>query len=107
MSARDANSSQGFKTTDQQLGRDWETDDTYWRDNWESRPYTSADRDYEFYRPGFRYGYESARSNSGRQWNDIESDLRSGWERYEHRGQTAWENIKEAVKDAWNRVANR
>lgn len=84
-----------------------DVEDSYWRDNWESRQSTSADRGYEFYRPAYRYGYESARSNRGRKWDDIESDLRSGWDKDESRGQTAWENIKEAVKDGWNRLAGR
>ena len=86
---------------------DWTNEDQYWRSNWNSRPYVSADRGYDFYRPGYQYGYESATRYRGRDWNDVESDLRSGWDRYEHRGQGTWENIKDAVRDAWNRVTHR
>ena len=98
----DANPTQGFKATDQQL--DWGVEDTYWKDNWRSRPYVSADRDYDYYRPAYRYGYESAARYRGRTWEDAEADLRTGWDRYEHRGDSAWENVKEAVRDAWIRV---
>jgi hypothetical protein len=83
---------------------DWMTEDTYWRSNFASRPYARADRGYEAYQPGYRYGFESAKRYAGRKWNDVESDLRSGWDRVEYRGQSTWENIKEAVRDAWDRV---
>jgi hypothetical protein len=107
MNNRDVNPSQGFKATDQQLGTDWETEDTYWKENWRARPYATADRGYDYYQPGYRYGFESAGKHRGRAWADSEDDLRSGWDRYEHRGQTTWESIKEAVKDGWHRVTNR
>jgi hypothetical protein len=83
---------------------DWTTEDQYWRTNWSTRPYVTADRGYDYYRPGYEYGYEAANRYRGREWNDVESDLRSGWDRFEHRGQSTWEHMKEAVRDAWNRV---
>ena len=83
---------------------DWSTEDRYWRDNWRSRPYVTADRGYEYYQPGYRYGYESATRYRGRDWNDVENDLRTGWDRAEYKGKSTWENMKDAVRDAWNRV---
>ena len=83
----------------------WDTEDSYWRDNFQSRPYVLGD-DYDRYRPAYRYGFESARHHMGRNWDDAEVDLKSGWDRYEHRGglQATWEDIKDAVRDAWDRV---
>ena len=86
---------------------DWKTEEQYWRSNWNTRPYVSADRGYEYYQPGYRYGVESATRYRGKNWNDVEGDLRSGWDRFEHRGQSTWENMKDAVRDAWNRVTGR
>ena len=83
---------------------DWASEDSYWRANFASRPYARADRGYETYQPGYRYGFESANRFRGRQWNEVESDLRSGWDRFEHRSQSTWENVKDAVRDAWDRV---
>ena len=83
------------------------TEEQYWRSNFSTRPYVNADRGFDFYQPGYRYGYESATRYRGRNWNDVESDLRTGWDKYEHRGQSAWENVKDAVRDAWNRVTGR
>jgi hypothetical protein len=82
---------------------DWNTEDTYWRENYKSRPYAGTN-DYTYYQPGYRYGYESARKYSGRNWDQVENDLRAGWDKYEHRGHSTWENIKMAVRDAWDRV---
>lgn len=106
MAEPDSNPTQGFKATRQQLG-DWEQEQTYWRENWSTRPYVSADRDFEFYSPGYRYGFESAHRNRDKQWADAEGELRSGWDKYEHRGEGTWEHIKEAVRDGWNRIAHR
>ena len=83
---------------------DWTTEDNYWRSNFASRPYARGDRGYDAYQPGYRYGFESAKRYPGRKWNEVESDLRSGWDRYEHRAKSTWENIKDAVRDAWDRV---
>jgi hypothetical protein len=84
---------------------DWKDEDNYWRTNYRSRPYaTSAGRDYEFYQPGYRYGYEAANRHLDKDWTEVESDLSSDWSRYEHRGTSTWEQIKDAVRDGWNRV---
>jgi hypothetical protein len=79
---------------------DWNTEEKYWRDNFGSRPYIRADQGFDYYRPGYRYGFESAQRFRGKQWNEVEPDLRFGWERYEHRGQSTWENVKDAARDA-------
>ncbi|MEO7965690.1 MAG: hypothetical protein ABIT38_17405 [Gemmatimonadaceae bacterium] len=85
---------------------DWTSEESYWRNNWSSRPYAAADRTFDNYRPGYRYGYESANQMKGRSWSDAENDLRSGWDTYAHRGEgrSTWEQIKHSVKDAWERV---
>ena len=86
----------------------WDDEDQYWRTNYRNRPYGStADRDYEFYQPGYRYGYESANRFEGRSWDDVESDLSKNWNSYEHRGNSTWEQIKEAVRDGWDRVTGK
>ena len=84
----------------------WEDEDKYWESNYRNRPYSSSG-DYNVYRPGYRYGYESANRYSGREWNEVERDLQSGWSIYEHRGNSTWEQVKGAVKDAWDRVTGK
>jgi hypothetical protein len=104
MDRNDVNPTQGFGATKDQLS--WNNEETYWRDNWRARPYAQADRGFDYYSPGYRYGFESASKHRGRQWNDVEPELRSGWDKYEHRGQSTWDHMKDAVRDAWNRVTN-
>lgn len=82
----------------------WNTEERWWRDNWMSRPYAQADRGFNHYAPAYRYGFESANRYHGRNWGDVEADLRGGWDRYEHRGQSTWDQVKDAVRDAWDHV---
>jgi hypothetical protein len=84
----------------------WDDEDAYWRTNYFNRPY-GASGDYERFRPGYRFGFESAARYHGRDWNDIEPELRTGWDAYEHRGTSSWEQVKDAVRDAWNRVTGK
>ena len=86
----------------------WETEDNYWQENFASRPYVLGPDYYDRFRPGYRYGFESAQHHMGREWDEAEPHLREGWNTYEYRGETptAWEEIKDAVRDAWDRVVN-
>ena len=88
--------------------RTWDQEDLWWKENFKSRPY-AAGGSYEEFQPAYRYGFESGRHNMGRTWSDVETDLRSGWDKYEHRGASGstWENIKDAVRDAWHRVTGQ
>ena len=83
---------------------DWTTEELYWRDNFKRRPYVQSERDFDFYRPAYRFGYEASDRYQGEDWDDVEPDLRRDWDQYEGRGQSTWEQIKSAVKDAWDRV---
>jgi hypothetical protein len=85
---------------------DWNTEDEYWRENYANRPYVGQNRDYERWRPAYRYGFESAQQYGNKRWQEVEPDLRSGWDRYEHRGdqRSTWEQIKDAVRDGWDRL---
>ena len=88
---------------DRNTPRDWNTEDSFWRETYRNRPYAGSN-DYSYYQPGYRYGYEAANKYQGREWNEVESDLQSGWNSYEHRGQSTWESVKAAARDAWDRV---
>jgi hypothetical protein len=86
----------------------WDDDDSYWRSNYRNRPYASASRqDYDYYQPGYRYGYDAATRFQNRDWTDVENDLAKDWESYEHRGTSTWEQMKDVVRDAWDRVTGR
>jgi hypothetical protein len=86
----------------------WNDEDAYWRSNYRSRPYASAaGKDYDYYQPGYRYGYDAASRYENRNWTDVEADLSRDWNAYEHRGTSTWEQMKEAARDAWDRVTGK
>jgi len=86
---------------------DWSADEHFWRTNYASRHYASADRGFEYYRSAYRYGHDAASRHGGHQWRDVEDEVRRGWAKFEGRGERAWEEIKDAVRDAWDRVRGR
>ena len=88
------------------LDNTWNDEDTWWRDNYSTRPYATG-RNYEEFRPAYQYGFESGRHHMGRTWNDVEPDLEQGWSKFEGRGTSTWDNIKHAVRDAWHRVTGQ
>ena len=86
---------------------DWTTEERWWRDNYRSRPYARPDRDFDFFSGAYRYGFEGANRHREHSWHDVESDMKRGWDRYEHRGGRAWDDVKDAVRDAWDRIRGR
>ncbi|WP_229429786.1 YsnF/AvaK domain-containing protein [Massilia sp. ZL223] len=82
-----------------------DNDDDYYRSHYTSN-YSSLGGSYEDYAPAYSYGSQM-RSDSryaNRQWDDVESDLRSDWEtRYP--GST-WERMKAAVRRGWDRMTD-
>lgn len=79
-------------------------EDAYWRDNYKTRPYYSADTDYDEYAPAYRYGWESRSQYAGRKYDEVENDLASGWEKTKAKSRLGWEKAKAATRDAWDRA---
>ncbi|KGF83279.1 hypothetical protein IA69_00195 [Massilia sp. JS1662] len=83
-------------------------DDTYYRNDWQTN-YASLGGTYDDYAPAYRYGNEMRRDAryQGRDWDDVESDLRSDWDtRYGSSGSSTWERMKAAVRSGWNRMTS-
>ena len=79
-------------------------EDSYWRENYSSRPYARSGRTYDEFRPAYQYGTDAAHRYQGRRWEDVEGDLERGWHETRGSSGSAWHDIKEAVRDAWHRV---
>jgi hypothetical protein len=79
-------------------------EDTYWRDNYRTRPYVGADETYDTYAPAYRYGWESRSLHPDRNWEDVESDLGRDWEARRGTSSLSWDRAKNATRDAWHRV---
>jgi uncharacterized protein YjbJ (UPF0337 family) len=82
------------------------TEDTYWRENYKNRPYFQSGRDYEFYRPAYRYGWEAASRPDyhGRRFEDVEADLSRNWNQARGTAKSEWSDVRHATRDAFERV---
>jgi uncharacterized protein (TIGR02271 family) len=98
---------QPLQGTSTRTGADLD-DDTYYRNDWQTN-YASLGGTYDDYAPAYRYGYEMRRDPryQGRDWDAVESDLRSDWDtRYGSSGASTWERMKAAVRSGWNRMTS-
>jgi hypothetical protein len=78
-------------------------EDDYWRKNYSSLPYASSGS-YDEFRPAFEYGWESYSRYRGRQFDDVEPDLRREWEKGRKNAGLGWDEARRAARDAWDRV---
>jgi len=79
--------------------------DDAWRKDWDTN-YSSLGGSYDDYAPAYRYGNEMRSSSQykGRDWNDVESDLRTNWESRNAGGASTWEKFKAAVRHGWDKI---
>jgi hypothetical protein len=69
--------------------------------------YRASGRDYDYYAPGYRYGYGLAmdeRWDEYDNWDELEADARREWEELEDNAGNAWDDFKDAVRRAWEDV---
>jgi hypothetical protein len=79
-------------------------EEKYWEDNYQTRTYFSRDRGFDVYRPAYRYGIDSYTMYQGRDFKEIEPNLRDNW--YEARGNSSleWNDAREPARDAYERL---
>jgi uncharacterized protein (TIGR02271 family) len=84
---------------------DLRDDDSYFRNHFTST-YGASGASYDDYAPAYSYGSQMASSGryTGRQWDDVESDLRTDWESRNSGGASTWEKMKAAVRHGWDRM---
>ena len=83
---------------------DQAAEEEHWRNHYAKRPYVPQDARYEDYGPAYRYGATSYTRLSGRDFDDVESELSGGWGRARGTSALRWEQAKHAARDAWERV---
>jgi stress response protein YsnF len=83
----------------------YEMYDSGFRTHWQSN-YANSGQSYDRYQPAYRYGYTLANDDRyrGRNWNEIESDVRRDWE---SRNQGPWENFKDSIRYSWDNVRGK
>lgn len=80
-------------------------DDVYYRNHWNS-VYGAGGESYDAYQPAYSYGSTMAQNDKyrGRQWNDVENDLRTDWDTRYPAEQSTWDKMKSAVRAGWDRM---
>lgn len=81
-------------------------EDTYWRDNYASRPYASG-ASYDEFGPAYRYGVDSYAKYQGRSFDDVDADLSRDWGSTRGSSTLDWERARPAARDAWQRLSDR
>lgn len=81
-------------------------EETYWRDNYASRPYVDAGASYDEFGPAYRYGVDAYARNPDRSFDDVEPELGRGWTTSRGRSSLEWERAKHASRDAWHRLSD-
>jgi uncharacterized protein (TIGR02271 family) len=81
-------------------------EDAYWRENYKTRPYAKG-ADYNEFAPAYRYGIESRQRYAGKNFDEVETHLRTDWDRTHGKAGMAWDKAKMAVRDSWDRLTHR
>jgi hypothetical protein len=82
-------------------------EDTYWRDNYSTRPYVTTGSTYDDYGPAYRYGVDAYSRYPERSFDDLDADLSRDWSGARGSSRLEWEHAKHASRDAWQRLSDR
>lgn len=81
-------------------------EDSYWRDNYSTRPYVETGANYDDYSPAYRQGVDAHTRYPDRHFDDIESDLGRDWSSSRGTSSLDWDKARHASRDGWTRVKN-
>ena len=81
-------------------------EEAYWRENYRNEPYYASGREFDYYAPAYRAGWEGRVKYDGRAFDEIEDDLAADYERFRGNDMT-WEEARPATRAAWDRVDAR
>ncbi len=82
-------------------------DEIYWRETYIREPYVTSGRNFEYYAPGFRAGWEGRVRHDGRTFDLAESDLEAAYNLSKAEIDPSWIEVKPAARAAWDRVDQR
>jgi hypothetical protein len=83
-----------------------EVEETYWKENYSSRPYAKSGSSYDDYAPAYRLGYERYPDYHGRSFDEVEPELRRHWDAGRGSTRLTWDEAKHATRDAFERTRN-
>lgn len=80
------------------------SEEAYWRANYASRTYVTKGETYEQYQQAYRVGYESFERLNGRDFEDVENELRGDYNASAGKNAIGWDKARRATRDAWERL---
>src|SRR5262245_27313286 len=92
-------------TLEEEDGDEVDDQDAYWRQNYRASTYVDPQRDYEYYQPAYRFGWECNSQYGRRSFEEIDADLQAEWERRRSPESLPWPDARAAAREAWDRVA--
>jgi hypothetical protein len=81
-------------------------EDAYWREHYSAAPYVETGRDYTYYQPAYRFGWESYSRYGRRSFDEIDEQLMREWDTRRGQSLQTWREARDAARDAWARVAS-
>ncbi|MCA1246534.1 YsnF/AvaK domain-containing protein [Massilia sp. MS-15] len=79
--------------------------DRDYRDHFQTN-FASSGAAYDDYAPAYTYGSQMRSRYAGRQWDEVENDLRTDWDTRSRGGASTWEKMKAAVRHGWDRMTD-
>jgi hypothetical protein len=82
----------------------WNSESSYWRNNFSSRPYGSEGQ-FSQYEPAYRYGVELYNRTPNKRFDELsQQELESGWSRARGTTGMEWDQAQDAARDAYDRL---
>lgn len=82
-------------------------EEKYWEEEYENRPYYVEGRDFETYRPAYRYGIDNYNRFEGKSFSEVEAELNRDWPKARGTSSLEWNEARPATEDAYNRLSAR
>ncbi len=79
-------------------------EERFWRETYIREPYYVQGRNYEYYAPAFRAGWEGRVLHDGRSFEEAEPALQSSYNLGKSELDPTWQEVRPAARAAWNRV---
>lgn len=85
----------------------WNSEDTYWRNKFATRPYYNGAINYSSYQPAYKFGVNSYSQFGGMNYEDLDqAQLRRDWENIRGNSNLSWEQAQPAFRDSYSRLYN-
>jgi len=81
--------------------------DAYWEAHYQAAPYVDRSREYTYYQPAYRFGWESYSRYGRRSFDEIDEQLMRDWDGWRGPSLQTWREARAAARDAWLRAAAR